>query len=557
MDNPFPAYKGDQDYIFVSYSHSDEDLVFPELEYLHGMGINIWYDEGISPGSRWSDALADALLGASHFILFVTPNSAGSQNCLDEVGFALEKEKPLLAIHLQPTELPAGLALRLGSRQAIIKHELTDDLYRNKLAEALAKYVVKREPPAAAVPERDMLDADRLYSSMAILPFENRSDDPELTSFGEVLGEEVLHLIANVVNGQRMIGGRDTRRYANQQTAASEIANELNVGLIVGGNIRKIGDRVRITAELVSEEGVQLWSHRFDINKEELYDREDRIVEMIANGADRNAEVFLRQKALETPDDELGPWGLFLKAQATYDQHNAEAYLRGVEIIKRATELDPNEPVFAGACAFWLGNNVMQGFSQNREKDITVAKRFAEFAARSNKTYPLIMAAHTFGFLGDHARAVALARRAYDMASRWVPLKNVYAMRLLYSGDARSSLDVYMEADEMRLPGQVSQAQFIGQCHVILGDLDEAITWIRQAVDQGLTPHISLSAHANVLAQVGRIDEAMASIDRIKEIIPAFTIRGSINAYRRAFGNEEARERLTTGLNTLLDMGYD
>jgi TolB-like protein len=558
MDKPFPAYKGDQEYLFVSYSHSDEDIVFPELEYLHGMGINIWYDEGISPGSRWSDALANALMGASHFLLFVTPNSANSQNCLDEIGFALEKEKPLLAIHLQQTELPAGLSLRLGSRQAVMKHDLTDDLYRNKLAETLGGYIVKQEPVVEAAPERNMLDADRIFSSMAILPFENRSDDPELTTLGEVIGEEVLHLISNIINGQRVVGGRETRQYANRDTSASEIARELNVGFVVTGNIRKMGERVRITAELFNEEGAQLWNHRFDATAmDDLYDREDRIVDLIAGGVNVGSEAFCNQRAFEIPEEELGPWGLFFKADATYRMGTGEHYIRGVELARRAMELDPNEPTFAGGCAFWLGSNVMQGFSKDREKDAADALRLGEIAARSNKTYPLFMAAHTFGFLGDHARSIALARRAYDMASRWVPLKNVYAMRLMYSGDARSALDVYMEAEEVRLPGQGSQAQNIGQCHVILGELDEAATWIRQAVDQGITPHISLSAYANVLAQLGRIDEALSSIEKIKGIIPGFTIRSSINAYRRAFGNEEARERLTAGLNTLLDLGYE
>ena len=114
-----------------------------------------------------------------------------------------------------------------------------------------------------------------------------------------------------------------------------------------------------------------------------------------------------------------------------------------------------------------------------------------------------------------------------------------------------------MEAEELRLPGQQSQAHMIGQCHVLLGDLDEAIAWIRQAVDQSIIPHISLSAYANVLTQLGRVDEALASIDRIKEIIPGYTIRGSINAYRRSFGSEDARQKMTAGLNMLLDLGYE
>ncbi len=54
MDRPFPAYKGDEPYIFVSYAHADDEIVYPEIQWLHDQGFNIWYDDGIDPGSTWS-----------------------------------------------------------------------------------------------------------------------------------------------------------------------------------------------------------------------------------------------------------------------------------------------------------------------------------------------------------------------------------------------------------------------------------------------------------------------------------------------------------------------
>ena len=121
----------------------------------------------------------------------------------------------MLAIHLNPTELPAGLSLRLGSRQAIVKHELTDDLYRAKLEESLSEYVIRPADTETQSESRKQINEDhRVYASMAVLPFENRSTEPDLTSFGETLGEEITHLIGSVWNGHRLIGGTETLRYA-------------------------------------------------------------------------------------------------------------------------------------------------------------------------------------------------------------------------------------------------------------------------------------------------------------------------------------------------------
>ncbi len=73
MERPFSAYIGDDPYIFVSYAHEDGDDVFPEIQLLKDQGFNIWYDEGISPGSEWHQELADRIDDSSLFLYFITP----------------------------------------------------------------------------------------------------------------------------------------------------------------------------------------------------------------------------------------------------------------------------------------------------------------------------------------------------------------------------------------------------------------------------------------------------------------------------------------------------
>lgn len=137
MDKPFAAYRGDEPYVFVSYAHEDTELVLPQLVWLHEQGVNVWYDEGISPGTRWSEELATALNDAYAILYFTTPRSVGSHHCLDEVNFALDARKPTIAVHLVETELTPGLRLRLSSHQAILKYRLTEDEYQRRLRNTL------------------------------------------------------------------------------------------------------------------------------------------------------------------------------------------------------------------------------------------------------------------------------------------------------------------------------------------------------------------------------------------------------------------------------------
>ncbi len=91
MDKPFPAYEGDEPYVFVCYAHDDSKIVYPEILWLRDQGINIWYDEGISPGAEFPERLGKAILGAKLVLFYVSPDSVSSRHCRDEVYFGLDR----------------------------------------------------------------------------------------------------------------------------------------------------------------------------------------------------------------------------------------------------------------------------------------------------------------------------------------------------------------------------------------------------------------------------------------------------------------------------------
>ncbi len=139
MERPFQAYSGDEPYLFVCYSHDDRAQVYPEIVRLKEAGCRIWYDEGIAPGSEWSDTLAQRIERCAVFLYFVTPRSAVSEHCRREVNYALEQPCGMLAVHLEPTKLPSGLRLTLSNRQAILRYEEPPAVYETKLTNAIAE----------------------------------------------------------------------------------------------------------------------------------------------------------------------------------------------------------------------------------------------------------------------------------------------------------------------------------------------------------------------------------------------------------------------------------
>ncbi len=125
FEPPFKAYDGDEPFVFVSYSHQDKAWVYPEIQRLHDVGHRIWYDEGIDPGNEWPDEIAKALEGCAYFIVFISPQSVESKHVKKEIHFALEEEKPFLAIHVEETQLPRGLRYQIGDIQAIPKFDMS------------------------------------------------------------------------------------------------------------------------------------------------------------------------------------------------------------------------------------------------------------------------------------------------------------------------------------------------------------------------------------------------------------------------------------------------
>lgn len=151
----FKPYEGDEAYTFISYSHKDKALVFPILERMAEDGYNIWYDEGIDPGSEWPETIANHLDNCSSFIAFISNNSLSSANCRREINFALKKNKPFISIVLEEVEMSLGMDMQLSANQSIFKHlfENEEDFFA-KLYEA--KFLIR----TASLPEKNDSDPE-------------------------------------------------------------------------------------------------------------------------------------------------------------------------------------------------------------------------------------------------------------------------------------------------------------------------------------------------------------------------------------------------------------
>ncbi len=137
-------------YLFVCYAHDQRDLVVQEIDWLRDQGFEVWFDEAIEAGQRWSEDLAVAIEGCAVLLFFMSPRSLTSRYCLDEIHFALECGRPIVPVELEPSELTPGLRLSLGGTHRIFMHRMSSADFRAKLASGLKSAIEGRKPPGRA-----------------------------------------------------------------------------------------------------------------------------------------------------------------------------------------------------------------------------------------------------------------------------------------------------------------------------------------------------------------------------------------------------------------------
>lgn len=114
MRKGVPAYKGTEEYVFISYSHNDVARVLPILEYLNKNGIRMWYDEGVEYGEEWSESIAESMKNCSICMIFHSSSSIKSRNCKQEVNYALKIKKEIILVYLEKVENTDGLNMQLS-----------------------------------------------------------------------------------------------------------------------------------------------------------------------------------------------------------------------------------------------------------------------------------------------------------------------------------------------------------------------------------------------------------------------------------------------------------
>lgn len=237
------AYNGAEPYIFISYAHKDQSLVYPVISKMQRDGFRIWFDEGIAPGSDWDDYIAEHIKGCGYFFAFMSANYLRSVNCMKEIKYALRCRKNHLIVYFENIELPAGLDMNLNSTQSIFKYQYTDekDFYKK----LYSTYEISCLSSDQQITQNDQSETQPEVTIIAFDPKTGRGNyrlsDGTYYEGKIIAGKfqgQGMHItqehtyVGNFENGER--SGHGTITYKNGDTFEGEFSNNKRNGHGVG-----------------------------------------------------------------------------------------------------------------------------------------------------------------------------------------------------------------------------------------------------------------------------------------------------------------------------------
>jgi len=363
--------------------------------------------------------------------------------------------------------------------------------------------------------------------SIAVLAFENLSGDPEQEYFADGIAEDLITELSRL-RWLQVTARNSSFSYKGQSPDIREVGGDLGVRYVVEGSVRKGGERVRITAQLIdTATGNHIWAERYDRDLSDIFALQDEITETLVGTLQTELGEFERERAHRKPPGSLDAWECYQRGLWHLWQFNAEDMADARRLFRRAGELDPNFAQPFAALGFTLFLGVIHSYADSPIESIEQALRLANKAvALDNKE---AMAHFALG-------RVQILRREYDAA--------IKELRTAIELNPSSALAHLGLGTVLWLTGQWDQA--ISECDTAIrlsprdpalwvfynvragvrlmsGDHEAAVEDARHAIRHpgaSFWPHAIL---ASALAHLDRREEAKIALDKLLEVKPVFT----------------------------------
>ena len=458
-----------------------------------------------------------------------------------------------IAARLEGIAEPGGIAISDDTyRQVRDKLDVTFDDAGEQALKNIARpvriYRVRLEAaaqtlsPALTLPDKP---------SIAVLPFQNMSGDPEQEYFADGVVEDIITALSRI-RWLFVIARNSSFIYKGRAVDVKQVGRELGVRYVLEGSVRKATNRVRVTGQLIDvSTGAHLWGDRFEGALEDIFDLQDQVTASVIGAIAPQLEHAEIERAKRKPTDSLDAYDYFLRGMANYYGRTREAINEALPLFYKAIELDKNFASAYGMAAWCYAWRKINGWMTDRIQEIAETARLARRAAElgPDDAVALSRGAHALGYVvGDLDAAATFADRALalnpNLAGAW------YASGWVRVFLGESDVAIKHFAQAMRLspldPHSIGMQAGTAFAHLLAGRFDEASLWAGKAMWENTNYLTTLIIAAASDALAGRPAQAQKTMARLRELYP--TLRVSNVKEWAAFRRTEDLAKLEDGL---------
>lgn len=365
--------------------------------------------------------------------------------------------------------------------------------------------------------------------SIAVLPLENQSGDTEFNYFADGVVDDIITSLSSLKE-LMVIARNSTLAFAGQRVDPREVGRILNVRYVLSGTLRRSASRIRITVSLSdTSSGEIVYSDKSDFNHSSLFETQDNIVEHVVARIAPNVRMSEKVKALRKPPDNFTAYDLTLKALDLMSVLDKSSYGQAMVLLEQAMALDPE---FAMPVAYAARLNTIylgQGWAQDRDHTIKMARDFANKAITIDRQNALALAAfgHVKSYLErDYETALLFLDRAREMGPSLAVAWMLSSAALSYVGRPKEAIEHAQHG--LRLspndPDLFQYYDFLAIAHYLNRDFDEAYKWS----ERSYTERNDYTSNWRVLAMTasasGNSARAAELVTKITEDMPDLTI---------------------------------
>jgi TolB-like protein/class 3 adenylate cyclase len=385
-------------------------------------------------------------------------------------------------------------------------------------------------PPALPLPDRP---------SIAVLPFQNMSGDPEQEYFVDGMVEEIITALSRI-RWLFVIARNSSFTYKGQAVDVKEVGRELRVRYVLEGSVRKAGNRVRITGQLIDAvTGAHLWADRFDGSLEDVFELQDKVASSVAGVIEPALQAAETARSANRPTDDLTAYDLYLRAYAIV-LSSTRQIPEALRLMEQAIARDPRcGPALAWAaiCRF---RSLLDGRSEAPEADRLKGADFARRALEVAGDDPgvLVNAALALAYFGEDIGAMmALVDRALALNPNFARGWLISGVLRVYAGQPDIAIERVEAGLRLSPRARIGMSMgHIGAAHFSARRFDDAVPKLLLAIQDDPNYPQPYRYLAACYAHMGRLDDAREIVARLRTITPVVIPDAS---YLRNAGHRE------------------